>query len=291
MKVSHIVVAALAVSAPLTMNSCSVVSQIRSVDLAQFPGMDGISKAQEEMMQQYGESTRLLVQSRVASLEALELDATAYAESKKAGDEYKKAVKIASNAKKMMNDLNAQLTNLQNKPDLSAVNKAVEVSDDAQEIVQEGYASLSEMAGSANASIAAQNKKGDKMVMAAYNHVAGANNKIAESYGLLQNAQLAEGKLVVTAAAQSAELIKSMKGASSMQKAALAITFRPIVYFLTGLPDEFNTQDDIRNMWQEHAKQVDGLKLPSAVQMPSVKTAAVDAGKSLLKEITPSFGF
>lgn len=290
MKVSHLLLAALTIAAPLTMNSCSVISQVRSVDMSQFPGLSAVADAQKGMMDQYASSSRLLLQSRMAALEALALDAEAYADAKKAGDEYNKAVTIAKKARAKMADVKAELTNIQNQPDMGAIDKAVSNTADADKMVQDGYKELGAIAGSANSAIAAQNAKGDKLVMAAVQHVAGANAKIAESYSLLQDAQWEEGKLVATAVAQSAILIKGMEGASSLQKVALGVTFRPIVYFLTGLPGEFSEQEEIKAMWEEHSKQVAGLKLPSRKQLPNVKAEVVKAAPQILSAFAPSVG-
>lgn len=290
MKVSHLLLAALTIAAPLTMNSCSVISQVRSVDMSQFPGLSAVADAQKGMMDQYASSSRLLLQSRMAALEALALDAEAYADAKKAGDEYNKAVTIAKKARAKMADVKAELTNIQNQPDMGAIDKAVSNTADADKMVQDGYKELGAIAGSANSAIAAQNAKGDKLVMAAVQHVAGANAKIAESYSLLQDAQWEEGKLVATAVAQSAILIKGMEGASSLQKVAMGVTFRPIVYFLTGLPGEFSEQEEIKAMWEEHSKQVAGLKLPSRKQLPNVKAEVVKAAPQILSAFAPSVG-
>lgn len=290
MKVSHLLMAALTIAAPLTMNSCSVVSQVRSVDMSRFPGLSAVADAQKGMMDQYASSSRLLLQSRMAALEALALDAEAYADAKKAGDEYNRAVTIAKNARAKMTDVKAELTNIQNQPDMGAIDKAVSNTADADKMVQDGYKELGAIAGSANSAIAAQNAKGDKLVMAAVQHVAGANAKIAESYGLLQDAQWEEGKLVLTAAAQSAVLIKGMESASTLQKVGLGVTFRPIVYFLTGLPDEFREQEEIKGMWEEHAKQVAGLKLPGRKQMPNIKAEVAKAAPQIMSAFTPGVG-
>ena len=290
MKVSHLLLAALTIAAPLTMNSCSVISQVRSVDMSQFPGLSAVADAQKGMMDQYASSSRLLLQSRMAALEALALDAEAYADAKKAGDEYNKAVTIAKKARAKMADVKAELTNIQNQPDMGAIDKAVSNTADADKMVKDGYKELGAIAGSANSAIAAQNAKGDKLVMAAVQHVAGANAKIAESYSLLQDAQWEEGKLVATAVAQSAILIKGMEGASSLQKVAMGVTFRPIVYFLTGLPGEFSEQEEIRAMWEEHSKQVAGLKLPSRKQLPNVKAEVAKAAPQILSAFVPSVG-
>ncbi len=290
MKTTPFVLAALMMAAPMYLNSCSVVSQVRSVDMSKIPGLNAVADAQRGMMEQYGTSARLLLQSRMAALEALALDAQAYADAKKSGEEYEKATKIAARAKAKMAVVNEELTNLQNKPDMDAVSKAVSNTEEADSIVNDGYSELASIAGAANADIAAQNAKGDRKAVAAMQHVDAANVKIAESYSLLQEARWTEAKLVAVAAAQSTVLVKSMKNASSMDKMALGITFRPIVYFLTGLPDEFQTQDGIMTMWEEHSKQVTGLKLPSRKQMPDVKGLAAKAAPQVLSAFTPSVG-
>lgn len=288
MKITPYVFAALMLAAPLYLNSCSVVSQVRSVDVSSIPGLGAVLKAQDGMMEQYAASSRLLLRSRLAALQALELDAQAYADAKKAGEEYEAAVKIAKSAKDKMASINEELTNIQNKPDMDAVNKAVANTKDADEIVNKGYEKLASMADKANSDIAAQNAKGDRKVQSAVQHVAAANTKIAESYSLLQDAQWAEAQLSLTAVAQSAALVKGMEGASALDKAALAVTFRPIVYFLTGLPEEFEEQENIKSMWEEHAKQVAGLTLPSRKQMPDIKAEVVKAAPKLMSSFTPS---
>lgn len=290
MKITPYVLTALMLAAPLYLNSCSVVSQVRKVDVSSIPGLGDVLKAQDEMMDQYATSSRLLLQSRLSALKALELDAQAYADAKQAGEEYDKAVAIAASARSKMDEVNAQLTNIQNKPDLEAMNKAVANTKDADDIVRSGYAKLAAMAGSANAAIAAQNAKGDKLVLAAVQHVDAANGKIVESYRLLQDAQWTEAQLTLTAVAQSTALIKAMEGASSMNKAALGVTFRPIVYFLTGLPDELAEQSEIKGMWENHAQQVSGLTLPSPKQLPDIKAKAAPVASKMLSSFTPSIG-
>ena len=290
MKTTPFILAALMMAAPLCVNSCSVVNQVRSVDMSKIPGLNAVADAQKDMMAQYGTSARLLLQSRMAALEALALDAEAYADAKKAGEAYDKAVTIAKNARAKMAAVNEELTNIQNSPDLGALNKAVDNTKDAEDMVNKGYTELASIAGNANAAITAQNNKGDKLNLAAVQHVEAANVKIAESYGLLQDARWEEAKLVGVAAVQSAALVKSMKDASPMDKAALAITFRPIVYFVTGLPGEFEEQGAIMDMWEEHAKQVAGLKLPSRKQLPDVKAVAAKAAPQLASTFTPSVG-
>lgn len=286
MKVSHLLLAALTIAAPLTMNSCSVVSQVRSVDLSKIPVLNKVAEAQKDMMDQYGASARLLLQSRLAALEALALDAEAYADADKASQAYDVAVTIAKEARAKMEGVKAELTNIQNSPDMDAVSKAVTNTADADTMVQEGYTKLGTIANSGNAAVTAQNAKGDKLVLTAVHHVEAANVKIAESYGLLQDAQLTELKLVAVAAAQSAALIKGLESADTVQKVGLAITFRPIVYFLTGLPDEIKGQNAIKAMWEDHAKQVAGLKLPSRKQLPDLKSDTKQIAKGIQQAIT-----
>lgn len=288
MKITPYIAAAVLLSAPLYLNSCSVVSQARKVDVSSIPGLGAVLKSQDNMMEQYASSSRLLLQSRLSALKALELDAQAYADAKQAGKEYDKAVSIAAAARSKMDEVNAELTNIQNKPDLDAVSKAIAKTKDVDDIVKEGYADLSAIAGTANAAVNAQNAKGDSLVMSAVQHVDAANASIAESYRLLQDAQWAEAQLTLTAVEQSNALVKAMEGASSLDKAALGVTFRPIVYFLTGLPDEFAEQGNIKDMWENHAQQVSGLKLPSRKQMPDVKAKAASAAAKVTSSFTPS---
>lgn len=288
MKITPFVAAAVLLSAPLYLNSCSVVSQARKVDVSSIPGLGAVLKSQDAMMEEYAASARLLLQSRLAALQALELDAQAYADAKKAGEEYEKAVKIATDVKDAIAKVNEEMTNIQNSPDMDAVSKAVANTKAADNLVKEGYNELSSMASNANAAIEAQNAKGDALCMAAVQHVDAANTKIADSYALLQDARLKEAQLTVKAAAQSTALVKAMEGASALDKAALGVSFRPIVYFLTGLPDEFEEQNTIQSMWDEHATQVTGLKLPSRKQMPDVKAIAAKESPKVLSSFTPS---
>lgn len=288
MKITPYIAAVVLLSAPLYLNSCSVVSQARKVDVSSIPGLGAVLKSQDGMMEQYASSSRLLLQSRLSALKALELDAQAYADAKQAGKEYDKAASIAAAARSKMDEVNAELTNIQNKPDLDAVSKAIAKTKDVDDIVKEGYADLSAIAGTANADINEQNAKGDRLVMSAVQHVDAANASIAESYRLLQDAQWAEAQLTLTAVEQSNALVKAMQGASALDKAALGVSFRPIVYFLTGLPDEFAEQGNIKDMWENHAQQVSGLKLPARKQMPDVKAKAASAAAKVASSFTPS---
>lgn len=290
MKITPYVFAALMLAAPMYLNSCSVVSQVRSVDVSSIPGLSAVAKAQDGMMAEYGQSAQLLLKSRMAALEALLLDAEAIADAKKAGDEYEKAKKIADDTKDLMTGVQAQMTNLQNKPDMDTISKAIEETKGVDDFVKEANNEMAAIAGNANAAIAAQNAKGDKLVLAAMQHVEGANTKIAESYGLLQDAQMKEAELVLKATTQSAALVKGMESASALDKAALGIQFRPIVYFLTGLPDELSEQETIKGMWQEHADTVAGIKLPSRKQLPDVKAPAAKAAAAVTKSVQ-SFSF
>lgn len=290
MKITPYVFAALMLAAPLYLNSCSVVSQVRSVDVSSIPGLSAVAKAQEGMMAEYGQSAQLLLKSRIAALEALQLDAQAIADAKQAGDEYEKAKSIAAKAKDMMAGVQAQLTNVQNKPDMDSISKAIEETKGVDDFVKEANNEMAAIAGNANAGIAARNAKGDKLVLAAIQHVDGANAKIAESYGLLQDAQMKEAELVLKATTHSAALVKGMESASALDKAALGLQFRPIVYFLTGLPDELTEQETIKSMWQEHADTVAGIKLPARKQLPDVKAQAAKAATSVAKSFQ-SFSF
>lgn len=291
MKITPYVFAALMLAAPLYLNSCSVVSQVRSVDVSSIPGLSAVAKAQEGMMAEYGQSAQLLLKSRIAALEALQLDAEAIADAEKAGDEYEKAKSIAAKAKDMMAGVQAQLTNVQNSPDdVDAINKAIEKTKEVDSAILDANNELAAIKNRANNDIKAQNAKGDKLVLAAMQHVAGANAKIAESYGLLQDAQMKEAELVLKATTHSAALVKGMESASALDKAALGLQFRPIVYFLTGLPDELTEQETIKSMWQEHADTVAGIKLPARKQLPDVKAQAAKAATSVAKSFQ-SFSF
>lgn len=290
MKVTPILCGALLMTAPLYLNSCAVVEQVRNVDMSSIPGLSIIADAQQGMMDSYAQSTKLLMRSNRAALDALILDAQAYADAKKAGEEYDKAVSIRKRGEEMLREIDEQQQNLANKPDLDTMKKAHEMTEDVVALHREFNEMKAASAAGTNAQIASQNAKGDKLVMAAVDHVQGANVKIAESYELLQEAQMAECALVATAGVQAVQLIKAMESASPLQKAALAISFRPMVYFLTGLPGELDKQDEIKAMWEEHAKQVAGLTLPAAKTRPDVKSTITSVAPQLVKSFA-SFSF
>jgi hypothetical protein len=105
---------------------------------------------------------------------------------------------------------------------------------------------------------------------------------IVQSHSLLQDAQIMEVKLAATAVAHTAVLINAIGGASPLEKGLLIIQFRPILYFITGLPGEFEEQEAVRAMWEEHSaqsgitlntKQVDGIKGVTAKAVESLSGA------------------
>lgn len=297
-KITTCILVGMALSVPMMTTSCSLVSgavsKISSVDMSKYPGLSTVAKAQENMMADYRQSADLILQSRLAALEALKLDAEAYAETDKAGESYDKAKEIAEQAQDYIKKTQAEQQNLQNTTDWDVCNKAVSNTKAVDDFVRESNAALAGAVSGANSSIAASNAQGDAHNLAAVQHVDGAKTKIAESYGLLQKAQLKEAELAVKASAQSYALVKGMEGASVVDKAALGITFRPIAFFLTGLPTEISDQNKIKEMWQEHAKQVQGLVLPKPVQLPNL-AAAKSSGAKVMKALAggaaPKFSF
>ena len=274
-------------------SSCSMVNQaissVRSIDMSKYPGLDIVANAQKGMMEQYAQSTKLLLQSRLAAVEALVLDAEAIAANEKAGDIYSSAKKIATNGKDKQKLLLAQIENITNAQDMDAIDKVKEATSGIDSMIAEGYSELSKATKSTNAQIAATNKKGDMYIAQAMEHQAEAANKIVQSHSLLQDAQILEVALVTKAALQSASLIKSLEGASAIEKGLLAVQFRPIIYFLTGLPDEFAEQDNVKAMWEEHAAN-SAINLNKKV-VGSIKDAAAKAATDLAKSVSlGSFG-
>lgn len=269
------------------LTSCQVVSQIRSIDMSQYPGLDIIANAQKGMMKTYGESTRLILESRLAALDALILDAEAIAANKKAGEVYSIATRIAADGKEKQKLLQAQIQNITNAQDLSAISKVKEDTKGVDEMIAEGYNKLAGATSDTNAKIASTNRKGNMYIARAMKHQAEAEVKIAQSYSLLQDAQIMEAKLAVLASVHSVKLIKAIKKASSLDKALLATQFRPILFFLTGLPEEFEQQEAVREMWDEHAqksqiklnkKKVDGIKGVTAKAAAELKgTISLDS--------------
>lgn len=276
------------VAAPmLSLTSCnsimSAVASAREVDLSKFPGLSNLQKEQEEMMAIYAESSRLLLSSQEAALDALQKDAEALQNSLQAGEAYDKAAKIAKATKARLDEIHDQLAVLVQKPDLDALQIAVELSNSTSKLCTDGYNKLAGIQAAGNAAIAKTNKQGDKLVMQAYQHLEEATANINKSYSLLQKARLAEVKLTGVAAAQSADLIKSLEGAGNMDKAGLALQFRPIIYFLTGLPDEIDQQASIASMWEQHAKD-SNIKLP-VVKIPSISDSTKKVSEKLTKAV------
>lgn len=281
----------LGLSTQLT--SCSLVSQavssVRSVDMSQYPGLSLVAKAQEGMMETYGQSAKLILRSRLAALDALVLDAEAIAANEKAGDTYKLATKIAANGKEKQKMLQAQIENITNSQDMDVINKAKEETASVDAMIAEGYSELSKATSKTNADIAATNKKGDMYIAQSMQHQAAAEAKIVESHSLLQESQIMELKLAATAAAQTAVLVKGMSGASALDKGLLAIQFRPIMFFLTGLPEEFDQQNEVRTMWEEHAAK-SNITL-NTKQVGSIKEVTAKAAEKLTGSVSlDSFG-
>lgn len=285
------VLAAMSVGTVVT--SCSMVNQaissVRSIDMSKYPGLDIVANAQKGMMEQYSQSTKLLLQSRLAAVEALILDAEAIAANQKAGEIYNSAKKIAANGKDKQKLLLAQIENITNAQDMEAIDKVKEATSGIDSMIAEGYSELSKATKSTNAQIAATNKKGDMYIAQSMQHQAEAANKIVQSHSLLQDAQIMELKLVAEAALQSVSLIKSFEGASTLEKGLLAVQFRPIVYFLTGLPDEFEEQDAVKTMWEEHATN-SNINLNKKT-VGNIKEVSANAASNLMKSVSlGSFG-
>lgn len=282
-----------AMSVGTVVSSCSMVNQaissVRSIDMSQYPGLDIVANAQKGMMEQYSQSTKLLLQSRLAAVEALVLDAEAIAANEKAGDIYNSAKKIAANGKDKQKLLLAQIENITNAQDMDAIDKVKEATSGIDAMIAEGYSELSKATKSTNAQIAATNKKGDMYIAQAMEHQAEAANKIVQSHSLLQEAQIMEVALVTKAALQSASLAKSLEGASALDKGLLAVQFRPIIYFLTGLPDEFAEQDNVKAMWEEHAAK-SAISLNKKV-VGDIKKVTAKVTPQLMKSVSlSSFG-
>ena len=282
-----------AMSVGTVVSSCSMVNQaissVRSIDMSQYPGLDIVANAQKGMMEQYSQSTKLLLQSRLAAVEALVLDAEAIAANEKAGDIYNSAKKIAANGKDKQKLLLAQIENITNAQDMDAIDKVKEATSGIGAMIAEGYSELSKATKSTNAQIAATNKKGDMYIAQAMEHQAEAANKIVQSHSLLQEAQIMEVALVTKAALQSASLAKSLEGASALDKGLLAVQFRPIIYFLTGLPDEFAEQDNVKAMWEEHAAK-SAISLNKKV-VGDIKKVTAKVTPQLMKSVSlSSFG-
>ena len=285
---------ALSIVAVGTMTtSCSMVSQaissVRSIDMSQYPGLSLVSKAQDGMMETYGQSTKLILESRLAAVDALVLDAEAVAANEKAGDVYEDAKKIAARGKEKQKLLKAQIQNITNAQDLDGLSKAKEETDSVDKMVAEGYSLLSSATKSTNAKIAATNKKGDMYIAQSMQHQAEAARMIEKSYSLLQDAQIMELQLAATAVAQSAIIVKSMEGASALDKGLLAVQFRPILYFITGLPGEFDDQNAVKAMWEQHSAQ-SNIKL-NTKKIGSIKDVTVKAAEKLSDAVSlGSFG-
>ena len=172
---------------------------------------------------------------------------------------------------------------------MEVINKAKEETASVDAMIAEGYSELSKATSKTNADIAATNKKGDMYIAQSMQHQAAAASKIVESHSLLQESQIMELKLAATAAAQTAVLVKGMSSASAIQKAALAVQFRPILFFLTGLPEEFDQQNEVRAMWEEHAAQ-SNITL-NTKQVGSIKEVTVKAAEKLSGAVSlDSFG-
>lgn len=281
----------LGMSTQLT--SCSLASQavssVRSVDMAQYPGLDIVAKAQGGMMETYGQSAKLILRSRMAALDALVLDAEAIAANEKAGNTYELATKIAANGKEKQKQLQAQIENITNSQDMDVINKAKEETAAVDAMIAEGYSELSKATSKTNADIAATNKKGDMYIAQSMQHQAAAEAKIVESHSLLQESQIMELQLAATAAIHTNALVKSMNSASALDKTLLATQFRPILFFLTGLPEEFDQQNEVRAMWEDHAAK-SHITLNSK-KVGSIKEVTAKAAEKLTGAISlDSFG-
>ncbi len=281
----------LCLGAQLT--SCSFVSQavssVRSIDLSQYPGLNVVASAQKGMMNTYSQSAMLILRSRMAALDALVLDAEAIAANEKAGDIYNMATKIAADGKEKQKLLQAQIKNITNSQDIDVINKAKDETASVDSMIAEGYSELSKATCKTNASIANTNKKGDMYIAQSMKHQAAAKAKIAESYSLLQDSQIMELKLAAVAAAQTTALVNGMSGASTLDKAILAVQFRPIIFFLTGLPEEFNQQNEVCAMWEEHAAN-SNIKL-NTKKVGSISEIASKAAEELTGSVSlDSFG-
>lgn len=285
--------AAGVVTSGTVLTSCSYVSQglaaVRSLDMSQYPGLSTLSEAQTGMMSEYSKSTSLLLQSRLAAVEALVLDAEAVAANNKGGSVYASATKIASQGKEKQKELQAQIQNITNAQDLDAINKAKSETEGVDEMIAEGYSELSRATASTNASIASTNKKGDMYIAQAMKHQAAATKKIQESHDLLQEAQIMELQLAATAVMHSKSLIDAMAGASTVEKGLIAFQFRPILYFITGLPEEFAEQEAVKAMWVQHAAESD-IKLNSK-KVGSIKEVTAPVIEQLTDSVSlGSFG-
>lgn len=292
-KVISAICAAAVVASGVMMTSCSFISQglasVRSLDISKYPGLDILSEAQEGMMKEYSRSTQLLLKSRLAAVEALILDAEAVAANNKGGSVYSSATKIAAKGKEQQKVLQAQILNITNAQDLDAINKAKSETEGVDEMIAEGYSELSRATATTNADIAATNKKGDMYIAQAMQHQAAAAAKIRESHSLLQDAQIAELELAATAVMHTTTLIDAMSGASSIEKGLLAVQFRPVLYFITGLPDEFAEQEKVKAMWEEHAVK-SNIKLNSK-KVGGIESVTASAAEKLMDSVSlGSFG-
>lgn len=292
-KIISTICAAAVVTSGGMFTSCSLVSQgvslVRSVDLSQYPGLNALNDAQAGMMKEYSKSTKLILQSRLAAVEALVLDAEAVAANNKGASVYSQATKIAANGKEKQKQLQAQIQNITNAQDLDAINKVKSETDGVDKMIAEGYSELSRATSSTNAKIAATNKKGDMYIAQAMQHQAAAVKKIQQSHSLLQDAQIMELQLAATAAMQTKTLVDAMAGASSVEKGLLAVQFRPILYFLTGLPGEFEEQEAVKAMWEEHSAQ-SNIKL-NTKKVGTIKEVTAKAAEKLTDSVSlSSFG-
>lgn len=103
-KIISTICAAAVVTSGGMFTSCSLVSQgvslVRSVDLSQYPGLNALNDAQAGMMNEYSKSTKLILQSRLAAVEALVLDAEAVAANNKGASVYSQATKLPLTVKR-----------------------------------------------------------------------------------------------------------------------------------------------------------------------------------------------
>lgn len=259
----HILLSALSalalVSTGTMFTSCQLVGDaigsVRSIDMSTIPGGEILVNAQKDMMEVYGQSTELILKSRLSAVNALVLDAEAVAANEKAGEVYESARKIAAQGREKQKMLQAHIENITNAQDFGELNKVKEETESVDKMIAEGYSLLSSATKDTNAKIAATNKEGDMYIAQSMQHQADAVKMIELSYSQLQDAQIMELKLAATAVAQTTTLVKAMEGASPLTKGLLAAQFRPILYFITGLPGEFAEQNEVCAMWEQHSAQ------------------------------------
>lgn len=264
----------------------SLIAKARGFDMSKFPGLDKVAESQDEMMQMYSQSSKLIVQSRLSAMDALVLDAKAAAANAKAGELYDRAMAIAKKGEESQRKLADQLETLQNKPDIDACQTVLETSKEYDQQIIDGNNELAAIAAGTNAEISKTNEGARQQVIQAMQHLADASTKISKSHSLLKDAQKEEIKLATIAVAHSAALTKALESADNLDKVSIASEFRPIIYFITGLPDEFEAQSNIRTMWEEHAAK-SNIKL-NTEKIASIKAITAKAQQQLNKAFDTS---